>query len=57
MPLAKPQVCRIAGRIAVFLGNEYKFLDVAAARKLIRELQSETALLSRHEKREKRASR
>ncbi len=56
-PIAKPEVCLVGDRVAVFLGADYKLLDDVATRKLIRLLQRHAALLERQIKRQKRASR
>lgn len=51
MPPLKPEVCIIGTRIAVFLGADYKFLELATADKLIAEMQSKAAELRRMLKR------
>lgn len=54
MPPIKPQVCIIGDRVAVFMGADYKFLELATADKLIAEMQSKAAELRRMLKREAR---
>jgi hypothetical protein len=56
-PLAKPAVCIVGDRVAVFLGSDYKLLDLAAARQMTRLLQRHEALLRRKLKQQKRALR
>lgn len=43
----KPQVCVINGRLAVFMGADYKFLELQQASRFCRLVQSETARLRR----------
>ena len=50
----KPQVCIIGDRVAVFMGADYKFLELETADKLIAAMQSKTAELRRMLKREAR---
>ena len=50
----KPQVCIIGDRVAVFMGADYKFLELETADKLIAAMQSKTAELRRQLKREAR---
>ena len=50
----KPQVCIIGDRVAVFMGADYKFLELESAEKLIAAMQSKTAELRRMLKREAR---
>ena len=50
----KPQVCIIGDRVAVFMGADYKFMELAEADKLIAAMQSKTAELRRMLKREAR---
>ena len=52
--LAKPEVCLDGDRIAVFLGSDYKHLDLAGARKLSSQLNRHMALLARKLKRQAR---
>ena len=54
---AKPQVCIIDGRVAVFLGADYKFMDLQSARKLSAQLQSEIARLERVNRMKARAEK
>ena len=54
MPPIKPQVCIIGDRVAVFMGADYKFMELADADKLIAAMQSKTAELRRMLKREAR---
>ena len=56
-PPVKPQVCLVGDRVAVFLGSDYKLLDVDAAKKMTRSLQRHVALLTRQIKQQKRAAR
>lgn len=58
MPLPiKPLVCIIDDKIAVFMGSDYKRIDIAAAKVLTKALQSNVAMLRRKQKRERRAAR
>jgi hypothetical protein len=50
MPL-KPDVCVIDGRLAVFIGADYKLLPPDAADRFVRKMQGELARLKRQEKR------
>lgn len=52
----KPQVCVIDGRLAVFMGADYKLLDLELAERFCRLVQSETARLRREHKRARRAA-
>lgn len=53
----KPEVCVVDGKVAVFLGADYKFLELAAAQKLVAKMQGAIASLRRDGKRIKRANR
>lgn len=53
-PPCKPQVCVIDDRVAVFMGADYKLMDLAEADKHIAAMQSKTAELRRMLKREAR---
>ena len=57
MPPLKPEVCVIAGRLAVFMGADYKLLPLQQAERFARLVQSETARLRREHKRAQRALR
>ncbi|WP_343883357.1 hypothetical protein [Rhodanobacter caeni] len=43
----KPEVCIIGTRVAVFMGADYKFLELATADKLIAAMQGKAAELRR----------
>lgn len=50
----KPDVCISDGRLAVFMGANYKFLTLDQADAFVRRLQSELSRLRRQIRREKR---
>jgi hypothetical protein len=50
----KPEVCIIGDRLAVFMGADYKFLELATADKLTAAMQGKAAELRRMLKREAR---
>lgn len=54
MPPVKPEVCILGDRLAVFMGADYKLLELAEADKHIAAMQSKTAELRRMLKREAR---
>lgn len=54
MPPIKPQVCIVGDRVAVFMGADYKFMELSTADELIAAMQSKTAELRRQLKREAR---
>lgn len=54
MPPLKPEVCIVDGKLAVFLGADYKLLQPDAADKFVRRLQGELARLRCEEKRRRR---
>lgn len=53
-PPLKPEVCIVGDRLAVFMGADYKLMELAAADKWVRKLQGELAKLKRQDKRHKR---
>lgn len=57
MPPLKPEVTVINDRLAVFMGADYKLLELDAADAFARKLQSELAKLRRQEKRRLRGLR
>lgn len=57
MPPLKPIVCVQGDRLAVFIGADYKLLELDAADAFARKLQSELAKLRRQEKRRLRGLR
>ena len=50
-PLIKPQVTVIDGKLAVFMGADYKLLDRPRAKTFVRDVQSNYARLLREERR------
>ena len=56
MPPVKPECCVIDGRLAVFMGADYKMLDPLQADAFVRKLQGKLAELKREIKRKKRVS-
>jgi hypothetical protein len=52
----KPQVCVIDGRLAVFMGTDYKFLELEVAERFCRLVQSQTDKLRREHRRALRAA-
>lgn len=54
MPPVKPEVCLIGDRVAVFMGADYKLMELETADRHIAALQSKTAELRRRLKREAR---
>lgn len=57
MPPLKPEVCVVGDRLAVFVGADYKLLDLETAERFCRLVQSEAARLRRQHKRAQRALR
>jgi hypothetical protein len=58
MPIPiKPLVCIIDDKIAVFMGSDYKHIDLDAAKAMTQSLQRNMALLRRKQKLAKRAAR
>lgn len=56
-PPVKPQVAVIDGKLAVFIGADYKFLDRAQAKTFLHDVQRGYASLVRTGKRMKRAEK
>lgn len=56
-PPAKPQTTIIDMRIAVFLGADYKFMELPAAQDLANNLQREIATLKKRIKRRERSQK
>lgn len=53
----KPEVCIVGDRLAVFIGADYKFLELEQAQAFVRRMQGELAKLQRQAKRAARARR
>jgi hypothetical protein len=51
MPPIKPEVRVIGDRLAVFMGADYKMLELASADQFVRRMQGELAKLRRQHKR------
>lgn len=53
----KPEVCILDGKLAIFMGADYKLLPLADADRLVRKMQGELARMKRAEKRRLRDER